>query len=76
MEIKVSKGKSTLVLHTEDDSPVPYTDLVLSLEKATISALLLRFQGIKARVATYLSMNRTTLIEKSRRHGFPLKGRD
>jgi sigma-54 specific flagellar transcriptional regulator A len=50
-------------------------DLVIgSIEMSLIQDALMRTNNVKAHAARMLRMNRTTLVEKMRRYGFPLNG--
>jgi DNA-binding NtrC family response regulator len=53
--------------------PFPLSDALGVFERSLISHFLDQNNGIKARVARDLMLNRTTLVEKCRKFGFRLK---
>ena len=73
MKIQVISPDTVLTLDHVGPNPIALDDLMRELEKKTIGELLSRTGGIKSTVAKLLKMNRTTLVEKAKRYGFPLK---
>jgi DNA-binding NtrC family response regulator len=73
MKIEVRRGSAKMSLECDDGVKIPFQDLQSDLERTTIGELLGRLDGIKARVAKTLMLNRTTLVEKAKKYGFPLK---
>ncbi len=73
VQIKVSKSNCSMILEYDGITPIPMQDLLCALEKETIGTLLTRHKGVKIRVAETLMLNRTTLVEKAKKYGFPLK---
>jgi DNA-binding NtrC family response regulator len=49
--------------------------MLCDLERAVISDMLDSHDGVKAHAADHLCLNRTTLVMKARKYGFPLKGK-
>lgn len=72
-EFQVVRGKTSLTLRHEGSGKIPYADLVGDLWMLLIRELLAQLGGIKGRVADKLTLNRTTLVEKCRKYGFPLE---
>jgi sigma-54 specific flagellar transcriptional regulator A len=73
MNISVTKKSCHLTLETVEDKPIPLSDLLCDLERATIAEALVKTGGVKARAADMLMLKRTTLVEKAKKYGFPLK---
>lgn len=73
MEITAVLGNAKLTLTVMGPGPISYDALLEEFEKAVLDRTLGVYGGVKARAADFLRLNRTTLVEKARKHGFPLK---
>ena len=79
MNVIVKRGTATMILTNEPGGFISLQDLLCDLEKEVIGKMLEECGGIKARAADRLRLNRTTLVEKARKYGFPIisnRGRD
>lgn len=70
MEIQGKGFKVTI--EYDQASTLPLWDMLVLIEKTIIGLTLEKFGGSKARTADHLQLNRTTLVEKARKYGFPL----
>lgn len=61
-------------LETEGES-IPLWLMLVNLECEIIGQTLSMFNGNKAKTADFLQLNRTTLVEKAKKYGFPSKKR-
>lgn len=73
LKIQVTSPDTVITLDHVGPNPIALDDLMHELEKKTIGELLAHTGGVKSTVAKLLKMNRTTLVEKAKRYGFPLK---
>lgn len=71
--VTVEREHAKITLEVSQDAPIQFHDLLCDLERAVIADFLARKNGIKSRVAAALRLNRTTLVEKARKYGFPIK---
>lgn len=62
-------------LEHNGSDPIPLQEMLCDLERAVISDMLDSHDGVKAHAADHLCLNRTTLVMKARKYGFPLKGK-
>jgi len=63
-------------LNLETDGPsIPLWLMLVNLEREVIGQTLEMFNGNKAKTADFLQLNRTTLVEKAKKYGFPSKKR-
>jgi DNA-binding NtrC family response regulator len=74
MKITVEREGASMTLECDDSAvSFPLQDLLCDMERSIIDHLLGKFSGVKVRVSEFLELNRTTLVEKCRKYGFPLK---
>jgi DNA-binding NtrC family response regulator len=73
MKLTVEREGARMTLECDDDIPFPLQDLLCDMEYAILESLLKKFKNVKVRVSEYLKLNRTTVVEKCRKYGFPLK---
>ena len=59
-------------LECNEAEKIPLQDLLCDLEKSVLSQIIEKNHGIKARAADQLMLNRTTLVEKAKKYGFPM----
>lgn len=74
MEIEQKGEGYTLTLKSEGES-LPLWQMLVNFEREIIGSVLTMFNGNKAKTADYLQLNRTTLVEKAKKYGFPSKKR-
>lgn len=72
MKVTIIKDNSSLTLESDETQPIPMIAMIEDLEKEVITQVLAKHNGVKARAAPALKFNRTTLVERCRRYGFPL----
>jgi DNA-binding NtrC family response regulator len=75
MQLTVTRGNSTMTFESGDTKKVSLQDMLCDLEKAIIINALSEHGNVKARASDYLSLNRTTLVEKCRKYGLALNVR-
>lgn len=73
MNICIKRKNATVILSVYGRKSIDLPELISALEKAVIGKMLDRHNGTKAKVAENLSLKRTTLVEKARRYGFPIR---
>lgn len=57
----------------DDNHTVPLQDLLCDLERTVIATMITANDGVKGYAADQLRLNRTTLVEKAKKYGFPIK---
>lgn len=73
MKLSVTRDNATMTVTTLDDkTPFQLHALQEDMEHAILQAALTKHDGVKAKVAEHLMLNRTTVVEKCRKFGFPL----
>lgn len=75
VRIQVKLSRAVLTLDYDEKVRIPFDDLLYDLEYKLIGSLLEENGGVKAKAADSLCLKRTTLVEKARKYGFPLKRR-
>ncbi len=73
MLVEIRRSGCKMSLECQDGQKIPLQDLLCDLECAIIGKVLGLSGGIKAHTADKLMLNRTTLVEKSKKYGFPLR---
>lgn len=76
VRVEVKRAGCTIAIDYDTNAEIPLHDILADLERATIAEVLKASDGIKARAAERLMLNRTTLVEKARKYGFPMKNND
>ena len=72
MVIHVVVEGCTLELKSNERKVIPIYELFRELEKQLVGVALELSDNNKSRAAQMLMLNRTTLVEKCRKYGFPL----
>lgn len=60
-------------LNYNEENGLPLWAMLVDLERAIIGKTLESYDGNKAKTADHLHLNRTTLVEKAKKYGFPTK---
>ena len=73
MNIETSGDDYKVTLVYDSSKGLPLWNMLVELEIAIIRNALDTFGGSKAKAADHLKLNRTTLVEKAKKYGFPCK---
>lgn len=72
MKIDVQRSGATMTLEFKFHEQIPMQDLLCDLERTIIGTFLTYHNGNKSHTAESLKLNRTTLVEKAKKYGFPI----
>lgn len=75
MTIKQNGEDYSITLEVGEEKGLPLWSALVNLEREIIGKTLEKFNGNKAKTADFLQLNRTTLVEKAKKYGFPSKKR-
>lgn len=73
--VKVVGEGFNIDLNYNQENGLPLWAMLVELERAIIGQTLELFDGNKAKTADHLHLNRTTLVEKAKKYGFPTKSK-
>jgi len=71
MQIKSERGNCAMILDFDFKDPIPLQDLLCDFERMIIGTFIMYHKGNKSHTAASLSLNRTTLVMKAAKYGFP-----
>ena len=73
MTLQIQGEGFSVQLDYDEEQGLPLWHMLVTFERAIIAHVLEKFSGNKARTADHLQLNRTTLVEKAKKYGFPYK---
>jgi DNA-binding NtrC family response regulator len=76
LKIETKKDGAVMFVEFELKHGIPMQDLLCDLERLIVGTFLAYHNGNKSHTAKSLRLNRTTLLEKARKYGYPMNSRN
>jgi DNA-binding protein Fis len=73
MKVDVEREGVKMSCEFNPENDIPLQDLLCDLERKMLGTVIDHHGGNKSHAAITLKLNRTTLVEKAKKYGFPIK---